>query len=264
MLSAFAEASLVLGEEWLSPANTAASFIRKNLWNGDRLKRRFKDGDVGVSGYLEDYAYLTRGLVDLYQTSGNVEHLAWALKLAGGMEQEFWDEDNETLYFTPESGEKLVARPQELMDQSTPSSVGVAIDMLLALSHFTPDDRFHTIAEQALKTYDGPITSNPLQHASLVLAADRYLSGSHELTIVANRLPDEWRARLGSTYLPNRLLSRRPPELSSWLESLDLQEIPPIWANREPEGEPTIYACRNFSCSRPLTNIDDALKWFAD
>ena len=280
MISALAEGGLVLDESHADLAVDALDFVRDHLWDADegRLLRRFKDAsgeetdepdaDVAIDGYLEDYAFLARGALDCYQATGDHDHLAFALDLARAIESEFWDDDAGTLYFTPESGERLVARPQEVADQSTPSSLGVAVDTLLALSNFAPHDRFEDVAERVLETHARTVESNPLQHATLTLAADRLATGSLELTVVADDLPAAWRDRVAETYLPTRLLSRRPPaaaELGEWLDDLDLEEAPPIWANREQEGgEPTTYVCRSFTCSPPVTDVDAALEWAAD
>ena len=266
MISAFAEGALVLDSELAETGREALSFVRERLWKeGEkRLTRRWKDGDAKVTGYLEDYAFLGRGALDLYQATGEVEHLAFALDLARVITEEFWDESERTLYFTPESGESLVARPQELGDQSTPSSTGVAASLLLDLAHFTPDERFREVAEGVLDTHAKTVETDPLQHATLVLAADTRAVGSLELTVAADSLPDEWRERLAETYLPGRLLTLRPPTeagLEGWLDALGLGEAPPIWADREARDGPTMYACRSFTCSPPTDDVEEALEW---
>lgn len=264
MISAFAEAAIVLDPAYAGPAEAALAFIHNHLWDGDRLHRRYKDGDVAVDGYLDDYAFLAHGAFTLYEATGDVNHLGFALDLTRRIETEFWDADTGALYFTPTSGEDLAARPQDLTDQSTRSSAAVAIDVLLSLSHFVPHDRFDSIAARALETYGSRINSNPLQHASFASAADRRATGSLEFTVVADTLPADWRAQIGATYVPNRILSVRPRELAEWLDTLGLDEAPPIWADRDGTDAPTIYTCRSFTCSPPQTDIDAALEWAAD
>ena len=263
MISAFAEAGLVFESAFLDRAANALDFVRDELWNGSRLSRRFKDGDVQIDGYLDDYAFLARGAVDTYQLSGDLDHLSFALALGRVIVDEFIDPETGAIYYTPTSGERLVARPQELTDQSTPSSAGVAIDTLLTLSHFTPDDNFDGAAEAALELYSDRINANPLQHTSLALAADRLTEGSAELTVIGDGLPPDWRAALAETYIPNRLLTIRPPDLQDWLGRLNLDRTPPIWHERQQvDAKPTVYACRSFTCSRPYTDIRSALDWF--
>ncbi len=267
MISAFAEGARTLDPALATQAEQALSFVRDHLWDSEteRLARRYKDGDVKGDGYLEDYAFLARGAFDLYGVTGDVEHLAFALELARVIEAEFWDPAAGTVYFTPESGEQLVARPQELTDQSTPSSLGVATNLLLDLSHFTTDDAFGDIAETVLSTHADRIRGNPLEHVSLVLAAAKHDRGGTELTLVADDAPDPWWAELAETYLPAPVLAPRPATdagLSEWLATLELDEAPPIWRGRDSEnGNPTVYACAAFTCSPPKPEVAEALEW---
>mgnify|MGYP006275642471 CR=1 FL=1 len=267
MISAFAMGARVLDPKLASPAERALSFVREQLWDADaqRLHRRFKDGDVKGDGYLEDYAFLARGAFDLYQATGDVDHLAFALDLARVVESEFWDEERGTLYFTPASGEQLVTRPQELHDSSTPSSLGVATDLLLDLDHFDADADFGDVAERVLKTHADRIRGSPLEHVSLALAAEKFARGGLELTLAVDDLPDDWWEVLAGRFLPGAVVSQRPPSddaLDEWLDTLALDEIPPIWAGRDGKNDkPTVYACESFTCSPPQTDIRQALDW---
>ncbi|WP_408958776.1 thioredoxin domain-containing protein [Natrinema sp. 74] len=270
LISTYAEAALVLGEDgYAETAVDALGFVRERLWDDDerRLSRRYKDGDVKVDGYLEDYAFLARGALDCYQATGEVDHLAFALELARVIEAEFWDADRGTLYFTPESGESLVTRPQELSDQSTPSAAGVAVETLLALDEFATEE-FGEIATTVLETHANKLEANALEHATLCIAADRLESGALEVTVAADNLPETWRDRFASRYAPDRLFALRPPTedgLEDWLDRLALEDAPPIWAGRKArDGEPTLYVCRDRTCSPPTHDADEALEWLGE
>ena len=271
-ISAFARGALVLGDDGLaSTAREALSFLRDRLWDPNageagRLDRRWLDGDVAGPGYLDDYAFLARGAFDLYQATGDVEPLAVALSLARATIEEFWDEEDETLYYTPESGETLQVRPQEFTDGSTPSSLGVATELLIELDAFAPEAGFDDRADRILRTHADRVRASPIEHVSLVRAAERRRRGSLELTIAADTFPEPWREVLSERYLPGSVLAHRPPTdagLEEWLETLGLAATPPIWANRAAvDDEPTVYACHEFSCSPPRHSIGDAIDWF--
>jgi uncharacterized protein YyaL (SSP411 family) len=282
-VAALAEGALVLGDDrWADLATDALGFVRDRLWDPDadldsvetdgagptgRLRRRWKDGDAGIDGYLEDYAFLGRGALACYEATGAVEHLAFAVDLARCIEAAFWDADRGTLYFTPAGGESLVARPQELGDSSTPSSAGVAARLLAALDGFVPHDRFREIAGGVVATHASTLESSPLEHPTLTLTADDIAVGPLELT-VAGDPPGAWRETLARTYLPGRLLARRPAtadELRDWLDDLGFDEAPPVWAGREArDGKPTVYACRSRTCSPPTDDLAEALEWAGD
>ncbi|AUV81984.1 thioredoxin domain-containing protein [Salinigranum rubrum] len=266
-VSALALGGRVLDDSYAERAEKALSFVRERLWDAEerRLAHRYKDGDVKGPGFLEDYAFLARGAFDLYQVSGDVDHLAFALDLARAVKEEFWDPEGKTLYFTPASGEGLVTRPQELSDQSTPSSLGVTVDLLFALDGFAPDADFSEVARQVLETHANRIQGNPMEHVTLALAADTYHQGVLELTLAADELPEAWRETLATRYLPAAVVTRRPATdaaLGTWLERLDIDEAPPVWAGREARDGPTVYACEGFTCSPPKSSVEEALSWF--
>jgi uncharacterized protein YyaL (SSP411 family) len=264
-IHAFTEAGLVLDDSYADTAVEALDFVRERLWDGDRLTRRWKDGDAAGDGYLEDYAFLARGALATYEATADVRYLDFACSLADALVAEFYDEDAETLYFTPEGGESLIARPQALEDSSTPSSTGVAVDVLDALAQFRPDSQFGTVARRVAETHAETVDATPLNHAALALATDALATGRYELTVAADSLPTRWRGTLADRYLPLRLLSVRPPTedgLQAWLDTIGLDSAPPIWAGREArDGEPTVYACRNHACSPPTHDLAEALDW---
>jgi uncharacterized protein YyaL (SSP411 family) len=278
MVAALAEGGRVLDDRYAERAERALSFVREHLYDPDsgRLSRRYKDraaGDagrtdptVGGEGYLEDYAFLARGAFALYGVTADVDHLAFAVELARTIVEEFYDDERGTIYFTPERGEELVTRPQEPKDQSTPSSLGVAVDLLLSLDPFVPDDEFGAVAERALETYASRVESRPTEHVSLALASDRLAGGHLEVTVAADD-PGGAFPELGEHFLPGLVLAPRPAtddELAEWLDALGIEEAGPIWAGREARDGPTLYVCREFTCSPPLSDVGSAVEWAED
>jgi len=279
-ISAFASAAGVLGEEYAEIAREALDFCRERLYDAEagELARRWLDGDVRGPGYLDDHAFMARGALDLYAATGDPEPLGFALELAETIVSEFHDADDGTIYFTrdPEASEDdgtagdgaLFARPQEFTDRSTPSSLGVAAETLALLDGFRTDREFAAVAEGVVTTHADRIRASPLEHVSLVRAAERVETGGVEATIAADAVPDAWRETLGERYLPGALVAPRPPTeagLDEWLDGLDMDEAPPIWAGRDAvDGEPTAYVCEGRTCSPPETDLDAALAWLAE
>ena len=70
-------------KEYLEVAEKAASFIRKNLYNEQtrRLEHSFRKGPSKAPGFLDDYAFLISGLLDLYECGGQTCFLVWATEL---------------------------------------------------------------------------------------------------------------------------------------------------------------------------------------
>ncbi|QZX98913.1 thioredoxin domain-containing protein [Halobaculum rubrum] len=275
-ISAFAAAGHTLDPQLAARGADALGFVRDHLWNGDRLSRRYieregdavGEGEVKGNGYLEDYAYLGRAALDLYGVTGDVDHLGFALDLGRTVVDAFYDADDATIYSTPNDGEDLVVRPQEPTDASTPSSLGVATRLLLDLDLFAPDEDFAAVARDALATHADDVTTSPLEHVTLALAAARDRSGPFELTLACDEMPAEWRDTLASRYLPGVVIAPRPPTpegVADWVDDLGLEDVPPIWRDRGArDGAPTAYACRDFTCSPPNRDLRAALEWAAE
>ena len=283
-ISAFAAAGTVLDDAYTDLAIDALEFCRDRLYDAEtgRLDRWWIDGDVAGPGYLDDYAFLARGALDAYGATGDIDALVFAVALADGIVEEFYDADDGTIYFTRHVGSDggvagspdssgdgtLFARPQEFADRSTPSSLGVAADTLAALDGFRIDDRFRSVAETVVRTHADRIRASPLEHVSLVRAAERVESGGIEVTFAAEAVPRAWYEALGERYLPGATVAPRPPTaagLDEWLDRLDLDTAPPIWKDRDAEGgDPTVYVCEGFACSPPRSDVDAALSWLDD
>ncbi|WP_267162439.1 thioredoxin domain-containing protein [Halovenus salina] len=267
MIRAFGTAALVLDEAYAEPAVAAAESVLDTHWDEDeqRLKRRHKDGVTKIDGYLDDYAFFARGTFELFQATREVRWLAVTMDLAEAIEREFYDPEAGTLYYTPKDGESLITRPQELTDQSTPSSIGVATELLDKLDHFRTDDRFAEVAETVIETQGNNVKANPLQHASLTLASDTVTYGTLEATLVTDDKPEAWLEEFEDRYLGSRIVAWRPideEEYGEWLETLGLDEDPSIWADRDARlDHKTAYVCRARTCSPPRNQLSTALAW---
>ncbi|MEN3037834.1 MAG: thioredoxin domain-containing protein, partial [Candidatus Kryptonium sp.] len=94
MICAFARAYSVLrNENYLNIAKNSADFILKNLLKDGKLLHRFRDGEAKINAYLDDYAFLIWGLIELYEASFETKYLRNAIVLTEKMIQLFWDDE---------------------------------------------------------------------------------------------------------------------------------------------------------------------------
>src|ERR1019366_8256139 len=76
-ISAFAVAGRILGEpRYVAAAERAADFVRVRLRAPQTggLARTFRDGVLGAPGFLDDYAFVAAGLIDLFESTGKARH----------------------------------------------------------------------------------------------------------------------------------------------------------------------------------------------
>lgn len=89
--------------EYLQVAEKAANFIKEKLYDASskRLHHSYRNGPAKAPGFLDDYAFLINGLLDLYEYGGKIEWLLWAVELQVIQASETHLLNASMLYFTP-------------------------------------------------------------------------------------------------------------------------------------------------------------------
>src|SRR5215203_3268555 len=246
MLSAFAKAAAVLGsDDYLEVARRNADFLLESLQRDGRLLRTWKDGKAKLNAYIEDYANLADGLIELYQTSGEFRYLSEAKRLADLMITEFWDEESGGFFFTSGDHEELIVRNKDFYDNATPSGNSAAADVLLRLAKFYGDEKYERFASTTLRLAAPQIKRYPGGFGRALSAVEFRISRVKEVVIVGAR-GNELEQAVRSQYLPNTVIA------VSETPSADL----PLLDNREAiDGNPTAYVCEDFVCQRPVTDV---------
>jgi uncharacterized protein YyaL (SSP411 family) len=251
MLSGLAEAVKIIDNPTaIDAARETVEFIFKKLFRDDFLLHSYKDGEAKLLGYLDDYAFLAVGLLDLYEAVFERNYLDRAIQLTDVMLREFWDERDGGFFFTGKSHEQLISRTKPIFDASIPSGNAMATQLLLRLNHFTGKNQYRASAEKILRAYYDAMESQPFGFAHMLCALDLYLQGAKEIVIVGNPAEQgvqELIAEINSIYLPNKAVQTVSPGAS-------LTEISPLLEGKTAlDGKPTAYVCENFTCSTPVT-----------
>jgi len=176
MIGSLAYAGRQLGDpRYTAAAEADAEFLLNNLRQDGRLLRRWREGEGRFDGYLDDYVFLSDGLLELYETTGNEEWLGAARELMDTALELFWDESEGGFFFTTADSESLFVRPKEAFDAALPSGNGMASQVLLRLAEITGEAGYAERAGQTLRAFTPWMQRAPSGTASLILAASRYL-----------------------------------------------------------------------------------------
>jgi|GEM_PF-1433736 len=134
MLAAFAEAARAFGrEDYRQVAERNADFLLRELRGPDgRLRHSWRDGVAKNNSYLEDYALLIDGLIELYQSDFDPVWFLAARSLTEIMVEDFAAPTG--FFDTPEGHEALIFRPRELQDNAVPSGNSMAAFDLLRMA----------------------------------------------------------------------------------------------------------------------------------
>jgi uncharacterized protein YyaL (SSP411 family) len=258
MIAALATGSRVLDRpEYGEAAGRAADFILEKLrTKTGRLLHRYRQGNAGIAGSVDDYAFFIRGLLELYETTFRVRYLKSAIELNEDLMKHFTDAERGGFHFTADDSEQLLLRSKEIYDGATPSGNSVAMLNLLKLARITARPELERRAESILGAFAGSVQRIPSAHSRLLCAVEFKLGPSYEVVIAADPDSEDGKRMLRTLrrlFVPAKVVLLRPPGDAS--ESIT--NIAPYTKNqKEVRGEATAYVCRNFSCELPVTDPD--------
>jgi uncharacterized protein len=256
MIGAMAYAHQVLQreEDYLS-AKRAAEFCLEKLRAADgSLFRTYRDGQGKIEAFLDDYAFLAQGLIDLYETDFNENWLAESLALTKTAIQRFSDGAG-CYYLTTKTGEDLISRPASGHDQAIPGGVSVQVENLLRLASFTGEKELLNEAEKILTEYGEEMEQDFWSFAGMIQGLDLYHQGFKEFTFLSkeSEIP-EILIQLRKSFIPYRILvwgNNFPAGLAS-------HPARELFKDREVlNGKPTCYVCLAYRCLPPVTEWGD-------
>ena len=258
MLAALAEAARArsLGDRaaaYRSAAERNAAFLLRAMRTpAGRLLRTWKDGQAKLNAYLEDYACVVEGLLELYQTTFEEQWFSAARELAETMLAHYADPSG-GFFDTSDDHETLITRPKDLQDNAVPSGNAMAATVLLKLAAFTGEESYAHHAASLLGTLQPAMIQSPLGFAQWLCALDFAAGQPHEIAIVSTQ-PGSGDAEalldvVRTGYRPNQVVAFAQSDRRGAAIPL-LQDRPAM------NGKATAYVCRHFTCQRPTTEPD--------
>jgi uncharacterized protein YyaL (SSP411 family) len=257
MISAYARAALVLDEpRYLEVATRAAKFVRANLYDEKRklLFRSYREGRSNIEGFADDYAFVIQGLLDLYETSFDVEWLKFALELQQTQDRLFFDEKGGGYFSTSGTDMSVVLRMKDDNDSAEPAASSVAALNLSRLAQLRNDKQ---LAERARKTLDAfaPTLNHFASAMPQLLVAVDFNSAKPRQVVIAGKIEnDDTKSLLKEVhkhFLPNKILMLADGgDGQKFLGENNeaLRAMSPI------DGKPAAYVCENFTCKAPITD----------
>jgi uncharacterized protein YyaL (SSP411 family) len=260
MISAYARGYQVYADErYLNAAEKAASFLMERMRTEDgKLLRTFRKEQSKLHAYLEDYAYTSRALIDLYEATFNDKWLFKAGELAEEMITQFWAERSAGFFNTSSLHKNLIVRTKSTNDSAIPSPVGVAAEALFRLSVLLGKEEYLKKAQRILKANLPYMEKAPQGYLTLLNSAYFSLHPPKEIAIAGKKGSEDTKSLLRaihSCFVPNRIIALIDPEDA---EASRFSERIPLLAGRNlVNGKAAAYVCENFTCKLPVTSPED-------
>jgi uncharacterized protein len=241
MIGALARAGHVLAEpRYLEAARRAVAFVRDRLIVDGTLMRRYCDGEIAIPGYLEDYASMIEGLLDLHEVGHDAADLRLAGSLAEKMIELFHDPEGGGFFSTSGKDPSVLLRMKEDYDGAEPAGNSVAATALFRLAEYLDRPEWRRIAEGTLRAFSHRLKEGPHALPQMLCAFGWSLEPPPEIVLAGD--PAAFDRELARLFVPDkvvRALGPEPPELAH------LRDM------RPQDGKPTAYVCRDRACELP-------------
>ena len=225
----------------------ATEFLRDRLWIDGRLHASYKDDEARQLGFLDDYAFLINGILDLLQVHWRTDLLNFACDLADILLEHYLDPDHGGFFFTSDEQESLIHRPKPLADESMPAGNGIAALALGRLGCLLGETRYLEAAEDTIRSAWGAITEMPAAHCSLLNALEDVLGPTSIVVIRGEReAMKSWHQTAMLMYAPTRLCYAIPS---------DEKNLPDGLSAKQASASVVAYCCSGSVCGPPLTSL---------
>jgi hypothetical protein len=263
MISAFARAYQMLDEpKYLQAAERAAGFVLNKLYHAQTktLTRRYRDGEAKYPAHLDDYAFLTQGLIDLYEAGFDIKWLEHAIGLTETQIRLFWDKNGGGFFDTSGEDETILLRTKEDYDGAEPSGNSIAVLNLLRLSQMLDKKEWWEMAETALRLFGNRLQNAPHAMPQMLVAVEFSLDKPKQIIIAGKPDAPDTRAMLRAVherFIPNKiLLLADHGEGQNFLE----KHLPFVKSVAMINGKATAYVCENYTCQLPTTEVGMMVK----
>jgi uncharacterized protein YyaL (SSP411 family) len=246
-LAALAESGYRLErDDWLAAARDVAGFLLGPLSGEDgRLRRSWRHGRTSGDGFLDDYANVAFGLLELHAATGELRWLEEARRLVLIAVELFGDTERGGFLLAPREGDALVAETKPLDDNPTPSGNSMLAYVLLRLARLWGDDDLERLAVGVFRLVESALSRVPGAFAWSLCGLDLWLAPPRELAICGSVESPVARAAL-RPFQPNAVVAVGPADGVPLLEGKGLVD-----------GKPAVYVCERFACRAPVTDPND-------
>jgi uncharacterized protein YyaL (SSP411 family) len=259
MIAALAKVARTLGEsEFADPARRTVRFVFKEMYKEGRLLHRFCRDEAIIPAFLDDYAFMIWGLLELYETTLEPEYLEKALTLNEVLVAHFWDERGGGFFFSADDAEDLLVRKKEAYDGAIPSGNSVAMYNLLRLGRITANPDFEVKAVKTGQAFSGEVISSPAGFTFMISAVDFAIGPTFEIVLIGDPKSEGTRSMVQAIteqFIPNKVLLLIPENNRS-----QITRIAPFTKDyMKIEKKTTAYVCSGYQCQQPTTDIKTML-----
>ncbi len=239
MIVAMAMLYRVTGKnKYLSSAQKSQKFIEENLSDAEKLFTSFREGKCSKHAFLDDYAFYTTALIELYSSTLNKTYLEKAERLCNETIRLFMDNKNGGFYLSDPGNPELFINPKETYDGAIPSGNSVMTYNLVRLYGVTEKEEYKVLLEKQITFMCGKTYEYPTGNSMFLIAKLLYEDYIPHITIALKESADlNW-------------IKGKLPFIANVAVVVEDIKYPIL------NNQTTFYVCKNRSCLPPTNEIE--------
>ncbi len=224
-------------EKYLQAAINAQKFLEKNLSEDLCLCTSWRDGKASGNCFLDDYAFYTAALTELYHSTLDREYLEKAQRFCGEAVKRFADDKNGGFYLSDSDNTELFMNPKESYDGAVPSGNSVMAYNFVRLYQLTEKEEYRELAGKQLHYMSVEAQGYPAGHSMFLFAKLIYDNPPGHIVIALKNSGDLEKIR------------KQLPLLANVIVCPESEEYPLV------NGSTTFYVCKNHTCFAPANTL---------
>jgi uncharacterized protein YyaL (SSP411 family) len=206
-IGAFARGGRVFKRpELTEAARAAAAFLNRELWDGTRLFRSFRERRGDAEAFPADYVFLVSGLIELQAALPDGGWLEWAAELQRTLDELFWDTSKSGYVMRPQLVDETLMVIREDYDGAEPSPNHLAAENLLKLAVLLDQPAHAARAEDVLRAGARMMESQPFACPLLLAALDLHQRGVMKFQ-VPETADEQVLEKLRTSHLPRAVFT---------------------------------------------------------
>ena len=234
--------------DYIVSARQAAHYLKKTCWLDNKLYASSKDGKTTLNAYIDDYAFLIYGLMELLQSQWDNDLYIWTQQLADQLLAEFEDKNYGGFFFTSHQHEELIQRLKSFSDDAIPSGNAIAALVLNRLGYLSGKQHYIESAENCLKSAWIAINHAPISHCALLNALSEYLTPPGILIIRSQVDNENWQKLSQQYYLANTMIYTIPADQTPDGALAQKQALP---------DSNIAYPCNGLQCQKAIESTTE-------
>jgi uncharacterized protein YyaL (SSP411 family) len=232
-------------QDYLNKAVNMFEELKANSFKRNKLIHTYKENQF-QEGVLEDYAYLAKASMRLFQATGDESYFNFSKTITDDAISIFKDDESDLLRYS--NNVELFTKLISVDDGVIPSPNSIIAEQLFNIGHVIFDDEYLDLSDNMVSSVQSVIDNNINSYSVWANNILNRVESFYEIAVIgpeSKLITDE----ITNYFTPNTIVVQSKTE-----------SILPLFIDRFFEDETYIYVCQNKTCQRPETNINLALE----